>query len=227
MTSAERRQTAPPIRVRAGELSSTPRTSRTAPGSVAHPEAQVHVSSKSDADTLPRLREDKSTSLPVFIAQWPAPGSTRLRMVDCTPRGNSSGQPPLAAQGVDHPADLRNLTWSTPPPAMARLLSHLDEACRDRGLVPCGGASSQRDAVGERADRRGEAGAGESGRSRPGTGPRPRHRVRPSSSLRSPAGSRSCGARRHRRSCRTSIEVREHCPAPRPARVEAALDVGG
>src|SRR5882762_7899058 len=40
----------------------------------AHPEAQVHVSSKSDADTYHALREGQVDIASVFVAQWPVAG---------------------------------------------------------------------------------------------------------------------------------------------------------
>src|SRR6266852_3293382 len=54
---------------------------------VAHPEAQVHVSSKSDADTYHALREGQVDIASVFIAQWPVAGFDALRIVDCTTKG--------------------------------------------------------------------------------------------------------------------------------------------
>ncbi len=92
---------------------------------VAHPEAQVHVSSKNDADTYHALREGQVDIASVFIAQWPVAGFDALRMVDCTTKGVLlPANHPLAAQASITLAD-----W----PGFFRTI---DEALRDRGLVP-------------------------------------------------------------------------------------------
>src|SRR5256714_9184433 len=78
----------------------------------AHPEAQVHVSSKSDADTYHALREGQVDVASVFIAQWPIAGFDALRIVDCATKGVLlPASHPLAAQSSITLADLRTLTW--------------------------------------------------------------------------------------------------------------------
>ncbi len=105
---------------------------------VAHPEAQVHVSSKSDADTYHALREGQVDIATVFIAQWPVAGFDALRIVDCTTKGVLlPANHPLAAQASITLADLRNLTWlHSSPQRWPGFFRTIDEALRDRGLVP-------------------------------------------------------------------------------------------
>ena len=104
----------------------------------AHPEAQVHVSSKSDADTYHALREGQVDVASVFIAQWPVAGFDALRIVDCTTKGVLlPASHPLAAQSSITLADLRNLTWlHSSPQRWPGFFRTIDEALRDRGLVP-------------------------------------------------------------------------------------------
>src|SRR5258708_4112259 len=105
---------------------------------VAHAEAQVHVSSKNDADTYHALREGQVDIASVFIAQWPVAGFDALRMVDCTTKGVLlPANHPLAAQASITLADLRNLTWlHSSPQRWPGFFRTIDEALRDRGLVP-------------------------------------------------------------------------------------------
>src|SRR5712691_7285872 len=105
---------------------------------VAHPEAQVHVSSKSDADTYHALREGQVDIATVFIAQWPVAGFDALRIVDCTTKGVLlPASHPLAAQSAITLADLRNLTWlHSSPQRWPGFFGTIGEALRDRGLVP-------------------------------------------------------------------------------------------
>jgi len=104
----------------------------------AHPEAQVHVSSKSDADTYHALREGQVDVASVFIAQWPVAGFDALRIVDCTTKGVLlPASHPLAAQSAITLADLRNLTWlHSSPQRWPGFFGTIGEALRDRGLVP-------------------------------------------------------------------------------------------
>ena len=104
----------------------------------AHPEAQVHVSSKSDADTYHALREGQVDVASVFIAHWPVAGFDALRIVDCTTKGVLlPASHPLARQSSITLADLRNLTWlHSSPQRWPGFFRTIDEALRDRGLVP-------------------------------------------------------------------------------------------
>ena len=104
----------------------------------AHPEAQVHVSSKSDADTYHALREGQVDVASVFVAQWPVAGFNALRIVDCTTKGVLlPAKHPLAARSSIALADLRNLTWlHSSPERWPGFFRTIDEALRDRGLVP-------------------------------------------------------------------------------------------
>jgi DNA-binding transcriptional LysR family regulator len=103
-----------------------------------HPEAQVHVSSKSDAETYHALREGEVDVASVFIAQWPVAGFDALRIVDCTTKGVLlPASHPLAAQASITLSDLRNLTWlHSAPQRWPGFFRTIDEALRDRGLVP-------------------------------------------------------------------------------------------
>ena len=104
----------------------------------AHPEAQVHVSSKSDADTYHALREGQVDVASVFVAQWPVAGFNALRIVDCTTKGVLlPAKHPLAARSSITLADLRNLTWlHSSPQRWPGFFRTIDDALRDRGLVP-------------------------------------------------------------------------------------------
>jgi DNA-binding transcriptional LysR family regulator len=104
----------------------------------AHPEAQVHVSSKSDADTYHALREGQVDVASVFVAQWPVAGFNALRIVDCTTKGVLlPAKHPRAARPSITLADLRNLTWlHSSPQRWPGFFRTIDEALRDRGLVP-------------------------------------------------------------------------------------------
>jgi DNA-binding transcriptional LysR family regulator len=104
----------------------------------AHPETQVRVSSKSDADTYHALRSGEVDVASVFIAQWPVAGFEALRIVDCSTKGVLlPASHPLAAQPSVELADLRDLTWlhSSPQrwPGFSRIF---EDALRERGLVP-------------------------------------------------------------------------------------------
>src|SRR5467141_2262002 len=104
----------------------------------AHPEAQVHVSSKSDADTYHALREGQVDVASVFVAQWPVAGFNALRIVDCTTKGVLlPAKHPLAARSSITLADLRNLTWlHSSPQRWPGFFRIIEDALRDRGLVP-------------------------------------------------------------------------------------------
>jgi DNA-binding transcriptional LysR family regulator len=104
----------------------------------AHPETQVRVSSKSDADTYHALREGQVDVASVFIAQWPVAGFEALRIVDCTTKGVLlPASHPLAAHSSVHLADLRSLTWlHSSPQRWPGFFRTIDEALRSRGLVP-------------------------------------------------------------------------------------------
>ncbi|HEY3279414.1 MAG TPA: LysR family transcriptional regulator [Gemmatimonadales bacterium] len=104
----------------------------------AHPETQVRVSSKSDADVYQALREGEVDVASIFIAQWPVPGFEALRIVDCATKGVLlPARHPLAAQPSVHLADLRDLTWlHSSPQRWPGFFRTIDEALRDRGLVP-------------------------------------------------------------------------------------------
>jgi DNA-binding transcriptional LysR family regulator len=104
----------------------------------AHPEAQVHVSSKSDADTFQALREGQVDVASVFITDWPVAGFDALRIVDCTTTGVMlPASHPLAARSAVRLADLRDLTWlHSSQQRWPGFFRTIDEALRDRGLVP-------------------------------------------------------------------------------------------
>jgi DNA-binding transcriptional LysR family regulator len=102
-----------------------------------HPETQVRVSSKSDADTYYALREGQIDVASVFIPDWPVAGFGALRVVDCTTKGVLlPASHPLAAQPAIQLAQLRNLTWlHSSPQRWPGFFRTIDEALRDRGLV--------------------------------------------------------------------------------------------
>jgi len=102
-----------------------------------HPEAQVRVSSMSDADIYHALRERQVDVAPVFIAQWPVAGFDALRLVDCTVKGVLlPASHPLAAGCSVRLQDLRSLTWlHSSPQRWPGFFRTLEEALRDRGLV--------------------------------------------------------------------------------------------
>ncbi len=104
----------------------------------AHPEAQVQVSSKSDADTFQALREGEVDIASVFVAEWPVAGFDALRIVDCTTTGVMlPASHPLAAGSSVRLADLRDLTWlHSSPQRWPGFFRTIDAALRDRGLVP-------------------------------------------------------------------------------------------
>src|SRR5258708_34083926 len=104
----------------------------------AHPEAQVQVSSKSDADTFQALREGEVDIASVFVAEWPVAGVEALRIVDCTTTGVMlPASHPLAAGSSVRLADLRDLTWlHSSPQRWPGFFRTIDAALRDRGLVP-------------------------------------------------------------------------------------------
>jgi len=103
-----------------------------------HPEVQVRVSSKSDADTHQALRERQVDVAAVFIAQWPVAGFDALRLVDCASKGVLlPASHPLAARPSVRLADLRNLTWlHSSPQRWPGFFPVIQAALRDRGLVP-------------------------------------------------------------------------------------------
>lgn len=104
----------------------------------AHPAAQVHVSSKSDADTFQALREGQVDVASVFVAEWPVPGFDALRIADCATTGVMlpAGHPLAAAASV-RLGDLRDLTWlHSSPQRWPGFFHTIDAALRDRGLVP-------------------------------------------------------------------------------------------
>ena len=104
----------------------------------AHPEAQVRVSSKSDADTYQALREGHIDVASVFIAQWPVVGFDALRIVDCATTGVLlPATHPLAVQPAIRLAELQDLTWlHSSPQRWPGFFRMIDEALRERGLVP-------------------------------------------------------------------------------------------
>ena len=104
----------------------------------AHPGAHVRVTSKSDADTFQLLREGRIDIASVFIAEWPVDGFEALRIVDCATTGVMlpAGHP-LAAASAVRLAELRDLTWlHSSQQRWPGFFRTIDEALRDRGLVP-------------------------------------------------------------------------------------------
>jgi DNA-binding transcriptional LysR family regulator len=104
----------------------------------AYPEAQVRVSSMSDADTELALREGHIDVASVFIAQWPLAGFDAVRLVDCATKGVLlPASHPLAAKPSVRLAELRNLTWlHSSPQRWPGVFRIIEDALRDRGLVP-------------------------------------------------------------------------------------------
>jgi DNA-binding transcriptional LysR family regulator len=104
----------------------------------AHPEAQVRLSSKNDADTFDALRERQVDIASVFIDQWPVEGFDALRLVDCATTGVLlPANHPLAATPSVRLADLRNLTWlHSASQRWPGFFQVIQDALRDRGLVP-------------------------------------------------------------------------------------------
>jgi len=104
----------------------------------AHPEAQVRVSSMSDADAYKALREREIDVASIFIARWPVEGFDALRLVDCTTTGVllPAGHP-LAAKPVVQLEELRTLTWlHSAQQRWPGFFRTFEQALRDRGLVP-------------------------------------------------------------------------------------------
>ena len=104
----------------------------------AYPEAQVRVSSMSDADTELALQEGHIDVASVFIAQWPVAGFDAVRLVDCATKGVLlPASHPLAAKPSVRLAELRNLTWlHSSPQRWPGFFRIIQDALRDRGLVP-------------------------------------------------------------------------------------------
>ena len=104
----------------------------------AYPEAQVRVSSLSDADTALALQEGHIDVASVFIAQWPVAGFDAVRLVDCATKGVLlPASHPLAAKPSVRLAELRNLTWlHSSPQRWPGFFRIIQDALRDRGLVP-------------------------------------------------------------------------------------------
>jgi DNA-binding transcriptional LysR family regulator len=104
----------------------------------AHPEAQVRVSSKSDADTYQAVREGHIDVASIFIAQWPVAGFDALRLVDCATKGVLlPASHALAAQPSVRLAELQNLTWlHSSPQRWPGFFRIIQDALRNRGLVP-------------------------------------------------------------------------------------------
>jgi len=104
----------------------------------AHPEAQVRVSSISDADAYKALREREIDVASVFIAQWPVEGFDALRLVDCTTKGVLlPASHSLAAKPVVRLEELRTLSWlHSAPQRWPGFFRTFEQALRARGLVP-------------------------------------------------------------------------------------------
>ena len=104
----------------------------------AHPEAQVRVSSMSDADAHEALRERQIDVASVFIAQWPVEGFDALRLVDCTTKGVLlPASHALAAKPEVQLEELRALTWlHSAPQRWPGFFRTFEQALRARGLVP-------------------------------------------------------------------------------------------
>ena len=104
----------------------------------AHPQAQVRVTSISDADTFTALREGQVDVASVFIAHWPVAGFEALRMVECASKGVLlPANHPLAARPALTLAELRDLTWlHSSPQRWPGFFRVIEDALRDRGLVP-------------------------------------------------------------------------------------------
>ena len=104
----------------------------------AHPEAQVRVSSRSDADIFKALRERQVDVASVFIAQWPVEGFEALRLVDCAGKGVLlPASHPLAARPRVRLEELRDLTWlHSASQQWPGYFQVVQDALRDRGLVP-------------------------------------------------------------------------------------------
>ncbi len=104
----------------------------------AHPEAQVRVSSMSDADAYTALREREIDVASVFIAQWPVEGFDALRLVDCTTKGVLlPASHSLAAKPVVRLEELRTLSWlHSAPQRWPGFFRTFEQALRARGLVP-------------------------------------------------------------------------------------------
>jgi len=179
----------------------------------AHPEARVRVSSKSDADTFQALREREVDVASVFIAEWPVVGFDALRLVDCATTGVLlPASHTLAARPSVRLAELQELTWLHSSlqrwPGFFRVI---EDALQDRGLVPLRSRERPKEAPSANV----HIAAGEAWRVRRSplrTAPRrPRSSTAPSSSLRSPAGSRSSRSRRRRASSASLSTWRERC----------------
>ena len=104
----------------------------------AHPEAQVRVSSMSDAEAYEALRERTIDVASVFIAQWPVEGFDALQLVDCTTKGVLlPASQPLAAKPVLQLEELRTLTWlHSATRRWPGFFRTFEQALRARGLVP-------------------------------------------------------------------------------------------
>jgi len=103
-----------------------------------HPQAQVRVSSRSDADAHRALRERRIDVACVFLARWPVEGFGAHRLVDCTTKGVLlPASHPLAARPSVRLEELRTLTWlHSAPQRWPGSFRVFQDALRDRGLVP-------------------------------------------------------------------------------------------
>jgi DNA-binding transcriptional LysR family regulator len=105
---------------------------------VAHPDAQLHVTSKRDSDVYTALRGRQIDVASVFVAQWPVAGFDALRLIDCASTGVLlPASHPLAGQSSVRLADLRDLLWlHSSTLRWPGFFRAIDAALKDRGLVP-------------------------------------------------------------------------------------------
>jgi len=104
----------------------------------AHPESQLLVSSKSDAEIHAALRDREIDVASVFIAEWPVRGFHACRILNCSTTGVllPAGHP-LATNAAVRLPELRTLTWlHSSPRRWPGFFPVIEDALRDRGLVP-------------------------------------------------------------------------------------------
>jgi DNA-binding transcriptional LysR family regulator len=104
----------------------------------AHPKVEVQVTSTTDIATHETLSAQRIDVGCAFVHRWPLDGFAGHRLLDCPITGVllPAGHPLASAPKV-RLADLASLPWlHTPPERCPGFLKAVEEAMRERGLVP-------------------------------------------------------------------------------------------
>jgi len=219
MTSAQLARAERPLRPRGSRTAS----SRSTPANIEDllagisrrpPEAQVHGRARSDADTITPCERTGPTSGRLH-RPMARRGFDALRIVDCTTKGVLLPANHPLAPSVDHLGRPANSRGCTPRPSGGPASSDDRRGAARPRLVRCGAGSARKRHPPPtcRLPRRSLSLASEE--SRPGTGPRRRHRLSPDYRAPIPAGSRSSGSQRAAARTRL-VEVARTFPGAAP-----------